>query len=122
VEHYRLEHPAADQLILCTHSTCEDIADYVEVNETWRENFVCAAHTSSERHASVLPKRVPCTRNASESTCYLGFQCWQPRAFDNGEEEAPMFESSGTSRQHRVPDTVWDVRSMRETSQVGSLL
>jgi hypothetical protein len=37
---------------------CEDIADYLEVNEHGGEDFVCAAHTSSERHVSVLPKGV----------------------------------------------------------------
>jgi hypothetical protein len=43
----------------CNRSNCEDIADYLEVNEHGREDFVCAAHTSSERHASVLPKGLP---------------------------------------------------------------
>jgi len=58
MEHFRLEHPP-DRLILCHRSNCEDIADYLEVNEHGREDFVCAAHTSSERHASVLPTGVP---------------------------------------------------------------
>jgi hypothetical protein len=57
MEHFRLEHPP-DRLILCNRSKCEGIADYLEVNEHGGEDFVCAAHTSSERHASVLPKRV----------------------------------------------------------------
>jgi hypothetical protein len=38
---------------------CERIADYLEVNEDGGENFVCATHTSSERHASVLPTGIP---------------------------------------------------------------
>jgi hypothetical protein len=38
---------------------CEDIADYLEVNEHGGEYFACAAHTHSERHATVLPKGVP---------------------------------------------------------------
>ncbi len=58
MEHFRLEHPP-DRLILCNRPDCEDIADYLEVNEQGREDFVCAAHTSSERHVSVLPTGVP---------------------------------------------------------------
>ena len=58
MKYFRVDHPP-DQLILCTRSKCTDIADYLEVNEHGGENFVCAAHTSSEKHASVLPKRVP---------------------------------------------------------------
>jgi hypothetical protein len=60
MEYFRLEHPL-DRLILCNRSNCEDIADYLEVNEQRDEDFVCAAHTSSKRHASVLPKGVPST-------------------------------------------------------------
>ena len=52
MEHFRLEHPP-DRLILCNRSQCEGIADYLEVNEHGGEDLVCAAHTSSERHASV---------------------------------------------------------------------
>ena len=58
MEHFRLIHPP-DRLIICDRSNCEDIADYLEVNEQGAEDFACAAHTSSERHASVLPKGVP---------------------------------------------------------------
>jgi hypothetical protein len=58
MEYFLVEHPP-DRLILCNRSTCDDIADYLEVNEHGREDLVCAAHTSSERHASVLPKGVP---------------------------------------------------------------
>jgi hypothetical protein len=57
MEYFRLNHPP-DRLILCNRSNCEDIADYLEINEHGREDFVCAAHTSSQRHASVLPKGV----------------------------------------------------------------
>jgi hypothetical protein len=56
MEYFRFDHPP-DRLTLCNRSNCEHIADYLEVNEE-REDFVCAAHTSSERHASVLPKGV----------------------------------------------------------------
>lgn len=58
MEYFRFDHPP-DRLTLCIRSNCEEIADYLEVNEEGREDFVCAGHTSSERHASVLPKGVP---------------------------------------------------------------
>jgi hypothetical protein len=60
MEDFLLDHPP-DRLILCNRSGCEDIADYLEVNEQGGEDLVCAAHTSSERPASVLPKGVPST-------------------------------------------------------------
>jgi hypothetical protein len=58
MKYFRVDHPP-DQLIPCNRSNCKGIADYLEVNEHEGENFVCAAHTGSERHASVLPERVP---------------------------------------------------------------
>jgi hypothetical protein len=60
MDYFRLEHPP-DRVVLCDRLDCEDIADYLEVNEHGREDFLCAAHTSSERHASVLPKGSPRT-------------------------------------------------------------
>jgi hypothetical protein len=57
MEYFCLDHPP-DRLILCDRSTCESIADYLEVNEQGGESFVCAAHTTSERHVAVLPKGV----------------------------------------------------------------
>ena len=57
VEYFCLDHPP-DRLILCHPSNCKGIADYLEVSEQGGEDFVCAAHTSSVRHASVLPKAV----------------------------------------------------------------
>ena len=57
MKYLRVDHPT-DRLILCNRFNCEDIADYLEVSEQGREDFVCAAHTSSERHASVLPKGI----------------------------------------------------------------
>jgi len=57
MKYFRVDHPP-DGLILCNRSNCEDIADYLEVNERGYEDFVCAAHTSSVRHALVLPKGV----------------------------------------------------------------
>lgn len=58
MKHFRLEHPP-DRLFLCNRPDCEDIADYLEINEQGREDFVCATHTGSERHVSVLAKGVP---------------------------------------------------------------
>jgi hypothetical protein len=58
MQYFLLEHPP-DRLILCNRASCEDIADYLEVNEQGGEDFVCAVHTSSVRHASVLPNGVP---------------------------------------------------------------
>jgi hypothetical protein len=67
MKYFRVEHPQ-DQLILCTRSKCKDIADYLEVNEHGGENCVCAAHTSSERHVSVLPKGVPSSEGRRSRT------------------------------------------------------
>ena len=58
MEYFRLDHPP-DRWIRCNRSNCEDIADYLEVNEQGGEDFVCAAHTSSARYVSVLPKGMP---------------------------------------------------------------
>jgi hypothetical protein len=60
MEYFRLDHPQ-DQLILCHRSNGKDIADYLEISEEHDEHFVCAAHTSSVRHASVLPTGMPRT-------------------------------------------------------------
>lgn len=54
MEYFRPEHPA-DRLILSNHPDCNHIADHLEVNEQAREDFACAAHTTSEKHVSVLP-------------------------------------------------------------------
>ena len=48
MERFRLEHPA-DRFIVCDHSDCGEIADYLELDEGCREELVCAAHTSSQR-------------------------------------------------------------------------
>jgi hypothetical protein len=57
MEYFRVDHPP-DRPILCDRSNCEEVADYQEINEQGIEDRVCAIHTSSERHASVLPKGV----------------------------------------------------------------
>jgi hypothetical protein len=58
MEYFRFDHPP-DRLIVCHRSNCEGIADYLEIDEQGREDLVCAAHTSSEMHSSVLSKGVP---------------------------------------------------------------
>jgi len=58
MKYFRLSHPS-DRLNLCNRSNCENIADYLEVNEHGGEYFACAAHTSSEKHVSVLPDGAP---------------------------------------------------------------
>lgn len=58
MEYFRLNHPP-DRLILCNRSNCEDIADYLEVNDKGGEDFVCAVHTSSAKYVSALPTGVP---------------------------------------------------------------
>jgi hypothetical protein len=67
MKYFRVDHPP-DQLIPCNRANCEDIADYLEVNEHGGENFACAVHTSSEKHASVLPKRVPSSEGQRSRT------------------------------------------------------
>jgi hypothetical protein len=66
MKYFRLDHPP-DRLILCNRSNCEDIADYLEVNEHGREDFVCAAHTTSVRHVSVLSEGVPSDNDLGRS-------------------------------------------------------
>jgi hypothetical protein len=61
MEYFRLQHPA-HKVILCDlsdHSVCEEIADYLELDEEDHEHFVCATHTRSDKHASVLLRRAP---------------------------------------------------------------
>jgi len=58
MEYFCLDHPS-DEAILCGRPDCKMIADYLEVNEHGEEECVCAAHTSSVRHAAVLPMALP---------------------------------------------------------------
>jgi hypothetical protein len=84
MESFLLEHPP-DGLILCNRSNCENIAEYLELSEQGREDFVCAAHTSSEKHASVLSNGAPSgAYPAQESTCLRLLYVITPRnAHDN---------------------------------------
>ncbi len=58
MQYFLLNHPP-DRLILCHRSNCEAIADYLEINDQGAEDYVCAAHTKSHRHVSVLSTAVP---------------------------------------------------------------
>ena len=58
MEYFCFDHPQ-DQLILCGRSDCKNIADYLEINEHGNQEYICAVHTSSVRHALVLPIAVP---------------------------------------------------------------
>ena len=57
MEYFCLDHPS-DQPILCGRSDCKNIADYLEVNGHGDQESVCAVHTSSVKHALVLPTAV----------------------------------------------------------------
>ena len=56
MEYFRLENPVG-KVILCDDSVCNEIADYLELDEEDHEHFVCATHTGSNKHASVLLRR-----------------------------------------------------------------
>lgn len=58
MEFYQLDHPV-DMVILCDHSSCDAVADYLEIDEQGYEFRVCADHTGSLTHASRLPDRKP---------------------------------------------------------------
>jgi hypothetical protein len=58
MEFFRLHHPE-DVTVLCDHERCEQVADYLEVDDHGREQRACAMHTASKRHALRLPAREP---------------------------------------------------------------
>jgi hypothetical protein len=66
MELYQLEHPP-DRILLCSHSDCNEIADYLELTEDGGEEVLCASHTSSDKHVSVLRKRACHTGHAFRS-------------------------------------------------------
>jgi hypothetical protein len=53
MKYFRLDHPP-DRLILCNRSKCEDIADYLEVNEHGSENCFCAGAAIAKAGFKVL--------------------------------------------------------------------
>jgi len=58
MEFFQLHHPP-DVTVLCDHKGCEQVADYLEVDDHGHEYRVCASHTDSKTHASRLPTRKP---------------------------------------------------------------
>jgi hypothetical protein len=55
---FHLHHPP-DVTVLCDRKGCEQVADYLEVDDHGHEYRVCASHTDSKTHASRLPTRKP---------------------------------------------------------------
>ena len=55
---FHLHHPE-EVTVLCDHERCEQVADYLEVDDHGREQRACAMHTASKTHASRLPAREP---------------------------------------------------------------
>ena len=71
MEYFCVDHPP-DRLILCHRSTCDGVADYLEVSEEGDEYFVCAAHTSSERYVfRSVEEGCPRCRTAEEICCVI---------------------------------------------------
>jgi hypothetical protein len=56
MEFFHLDHPP-DVTVLCDRKGCEQVADYLEVDDHGHEYRVCAWHTDSKTHASQLPTR-----------------------------------------------------------------
>jgi hypothetical protein len=57
-QHFQLEHPP-QVTVLCDDFTWRNAADYLELDEYGHEHRLCASHTSSGKHASVLTRREP---------------------------------------------------------------
>jgi hypothetical protein len=55
---FQLHHPP-DVTVLCDRKGCEQVADYLEVDDYGHEYRVCTSHTDSKTHASRLPTRKP---------------------------------------------------------------
>jgi hypothetical protein len=60
---FQLDHPL-DETILCDNEGankegCDEIADYLEIDDQGHEFRLCKLHTSTDKHASQLPKRPP---------------------------------------------------------------
>jgi hypothetical protein len=58
MEFFQLHHPL-NVIVLCDRKGCEQVADYLEVDDHGHEYRVCAMHTDSKTHASRLPTRKP---------------------------------------------------------------
>jgi hypothetical protein len=55
---FQLHHPL-NVTILCDRKACEQVADYLEVDDDDAEYRACATHTDSKMHVSRLPTRKP---------------------------------------------------------------
>jgi hypothetical protein len=55
---FQLHHPL-NVTILCDRKACEQVADYLEVDDHDNEYRACATHTDSKMHVSRLPTRKP---------------------------------------------------------------
>jgi hypothetical protein len=58
MEFFQLQHPL-NVTVLCDRKGCEQVADYLEVDDHGQEYRVCAMHTDSKTHSSRLPTRKP---------------------------------------------------------------
>jgi hypothetical protein len=58
MEFFQLHHPL-NVTVLCDRKGCEQVADYLEVDDHGQEYRVCAMHTDSKTHSSRLPTRKP---------------------------------------------------------------
>jgi len=58
MEFFQLHHPL-NVIVLCDRKGCEQVADYLEVDDHGHEYRLCASHTDSKTHSSRLPTRKP---------------------------------------------------------------
>jgi hypothetical protein len=58
MEFFQLHHPL-NVTVLCGRKGCEQVADYLEVDDHGHEYRLCAIHTDSKTHSSRLPTRKP---------------------------------------------------------------
>jgi hypothetical protein len=56
MQHFQLEHDL-DRVTRCDFAACGEVADHLDIDEENREIHACKAHTTSQGHASLLPKR-----------------------------------------------------------------
>ncbi len=60
-EYFQLEHQR-HEIVLCDNVGCEEVADYLALDEKGHEYRLCGSHTDNDNkpaHASQLPKRKP---------------------------------------------------------------
>ncbi len=58
MEFFQLHHPL-NVIVLCDRKGCEQVADYLEVDDHGNEYRACAVHTDSKTYALRLPARKP---------------------------------------------------------------